>query len=206
MARRVGVFGGSFDPIHVGHLMLAEFCRDAARLDEVRFIPAAQAPHKDRAEASNQSRLEMLRLATLGNPHFVIDECELHRGGRSFTVDTLEDLASRIPDDELFLLMGSDSLSDFPTWRMPERICELATPLVVHRGGTDSPDWSALEELVSPERLAEIARMAVGFPAVEISSSEMRNRIGLGRSIRYFVPRAVEEYIRHQRLYQRANA
>ncbi|MEZ6108264.1 MAG: hypothetical protein R3B96_19730 [Pirellulaceae bacterium] len=120
-------------------------------------------------------------------------------------MDTLEDLASRIPGDELFLLMGSDSLSDFQLGGCRSH-CELATPLVVHRGGTESPDWSALEELVSPERLAEIARMAVGFPAVEISSSEMRNRIGLGRSIRYFVPRAVEEYIRHQRLYQRADA
>lgn len=198
---KVGIFGGSFDPIHLGHLLLAEYCREAAGLEQVRFIPAAQAPHKPAPAAAAKHRLEMVRLATWGHPHFLVDDVEIRRGGVSYTVDTLEALAAESPQDERFLLMGSDSLRDFGSWREPARICELATPLVVVRGGGPAPAWEALERWIGPERTEQVKRSAIRFPVVELSSTELRERASSGRSIRFQTPRAVEEYIRNHRLY-----
>jgi nicotinate-nucleotide adenylyltransferase len=201
---RIGFFGGSFDPVHYGHLLLAESCREQCRLDEVWFVPAAVPPHKrsdDRAEAKH--RVAMLELAIAGNAAFRVSTIELDRGGVSFTVDTLSDIKSQQPPDaELFLLLGGDSVHDFPTWREPQRILDLATPVAVSRAGSPSPDFSDLAGLVTPERLDEIRRHTVEMPLVEFSSTEIRTRVAAGRSVRYMTPRAVEVYVAEQGLYR----
>src|SRR5262245_26343708 len=131
---RLGLFGGSFDPVHYGHLLLAETCRESAQLDQVWFVPAAVSPHKQGHSVTVAAhRIQMLRLAIAGHSPFDVCDYEIARGGVSYTVDTLEEVRKKLPDAELFLLMGADSLADFPTWRQPERICELALPLIVHR-------------------------------------------------------------------------
>ena len=121
--KRVGVFGGSFDPIHMGHLILAEQCRQQGQLDEVLFIPAAQNPQKENgAVATDRQRVEMVDLAIGGHQGFLRSSIEIERGGESFTVDTLKQLADEMPEAELFLIIGGDSLNSFSTWHEPEEI------------------------------------------------------------------------------------
>src|SRR5262245_46962779 len=132
--RRIGLFGGTFDPPHVGHLVLAECARDRLGLDEVRFIPAGQPPHKRSHPVSPSARrVAMVRLAVRGNPAFEVSMIEARRRGPSFTVETLPHLAAATPRARLYLLMGADSLDEFPTWREPERILSLATLVVARR-------------------------------------------------------------------------
>ncbi|MCI0357805.1 MAG: nicotinate-nucleotide adenylyltransferase [Planctomycetaceae bacterium] len=200
---RLGIFGGSFNPVHYGHLVLAEVCRETCGLDEVWLVPAAVPPHKQGVEmASGKARLEMLELALAGNEHLRPSPVELDRGGVSYTVDTLACIAEEKPGASLFLLMGADSLEDLPTWREPERICALATPIVVRRAGSPEPDFSALAPLVSAERLAEIRRWQVEMPLVELSSTDLRQRAAAGKSLRFRTPRAVERYIETHGLYR----
>lgn len=204
---RLGVFGGSFDPVHFGHLLVAEFCREQCRLDQVQFVPAAMPPHKPhQALASPRARLEMLELAVGGHQAFSVSRLEIDRGGLSYTVDTLQQLHDEDPQRELFLLMGADALLDLPTWRQPQRICRLAWPVVVRRGGFPEPDYSPLAALVEPVRLAEIQALQVEFPRIDLSSREIRRRVAAGRSIRYQTPRAVERYIETHGLYRRQAA
>ena len=202
---RLGVFGGSFDPVHYGHLLLAELCREACELNEVVFVPAAAPPHKRQRElAPDKHRVEMLKLAIAGHGAFRVSTAEIDRGGVSYSVDTLAALRGEHPDAELFFLMGADSLADLPTWREPARICELAIPVVVARRGFPPPDLSSLESIVSPDRLAGIHRFRVDIPLIELSSTEIRRRVREGRSIRFQTPRAVERYIQTHELYGRA--
>ncbi len=199
---RLGVFGGSFDPVHFGHLLLAETCREQCRLDSVWFVPAATPPHKQQETLSSpRQRLEMLQLATAGHSSFQVSTIELDRGGVSYTVDTLETIAQENERATLFFLMGADSLADFHTWREPDRICELAVPLVFRRAGELLPDLSLLGRFASPERIEQIRQHAVETPLVELSSTDVRERIRLGRSIRFRTPRAVEQYIITHQLY-----
>ncbi|HET6880190.1 MAG TPA: nicotinate-nucleotide adenylyltransferase [Pirellulales bacterium] len=199
---RLGLFGGTFDPVHLGHLLLAEYCREQCRLDAVWFVPAAEPPHKQRPDLTpaNQ-RVEMLKLAIGGHEAFSICTREIERGGVSYTVDTLSDLAAEDPQRQLFFLLGGDSLADLPHWREPARVCELSLPVAVARPGSPSPDYQSLAQLVSAERLAEIRRHQVDMPQIGISSREIRRRIAAGESIRYQTPRAVEKYIETARLY-----
>jgi nicotinate-nucleotide adenylyltransferase len=200
---RLGIFGGSFDPVHYGHLLLAECCREALRLDEVWLVPAAVPPHKQARDlAPGKNRLEMLELALAGNDQLRASALEIERGGVSYTVQTLADIHERHPDATLFLLMGADSLRDLPTWREPERICELSLPAVVRRGGSPEPDFSLLGPFVSAERLAEIRANQVEMPLVELSSTDLRQRASAGLSLRYRTPRAVEKYIETHGLYR----
>jgi nicotinate-nucleotide adenylyltransferase len=199
---RVGVFGGTFDPVHYGHLLLAETCREQCRLDHVLFLPAAIPPHKQRWQLTPaQGRLEMLALAIAGHDAFAICEMEIQRGGVTYTVDTLTDLRAQRPPDDLFFLMGADSLRDLPTWRNAPRICELAVPVVVRRRDTPEPDFGTLAGLVSELRLQEIRRHQVQMPLVEFSSTAIRQAVAAGRTIRYQTPRAVEKYIETHGLY-----
>jgi nicotinate-nucleotide adenylyltransferase len=199
---RVGVFGGTFDPIHYGHLLLAETCREQCALEQVWFLPANVPPHKQTLPLTSvHHRLEMLRLAVAGHAAFVVSELEIRRGGVSYTVDTLSSILQAEPSAELYLLMGADSLRDLPTWRRAARICQLAVPVVVRRRGTAEPDFTALEDLVSDERLQDIRGSQVQMPLVELSSTEIRELAAAGRSIRYRTTRAVEEYIQSNRLY-----
>lgn len=199
---KLGIFGGSFDPVHFGHLMLADAAREAAGLDQVIFVPADISPLKpDGPRAKDRQRLEMLQLALGGNESFTLSEMELKRDGISYTVDTLEQLHAERPDDELFLMVGADSLQDFGKWKDTRRICELAIPLVAARHGS-SANLDRLSEFVNADRLAEIKAHAFEFPIIELSSTELRQRVAAGQSIRYRTPRAVECYIQNAKLYR----
>jgi nicotinate-nucleotide adenylyltransferase len=201
---RLGVFGGSFDPVHLGHLRLADSCWRQAGLDRVEFVPAASQPHKPGgAEASDADRVAMLRLAVVDRPEFSVSTIEIDRGGVSYTADTLRELSALHRGAELFFLMGSDSLTDLPNWREPEAILHLATPLVVRRPGVAEPDFDALRSLVSDARLAEIRAAEVEMPQTPISSSETRRLIAEGGDWRSLVPAAVADYIDKQDLYRR---
>lgn len=200
--RRLGIFGGTFDPVHYAHLLLAETCREQCELDEVWLMPAFTSPHKLKHEAAPaRQRVEMLRLAIGGHDRLQVSTMEIDRGGVSYTVDTLEAIHRQLPESELFLLMGADSLEDLPHWHAPERICELAVPVGVRRSGLPEPSLQALQQLVSPQRLARFERAQVSMPMMELASSDLRSRVERGLSIRYRTPRAVETYIQTQGLY-----
>jgi nicotinate-nucleotide adenylyltransferase len=200
---RIGFFGGSFDPVHLGHLILAEQCLEFAKLDQVWFVPTATSPLKtDGSTASDRQRMEMLEFALAGHSQFLLSDTEIKRGGVSYTVDTLSQIHQESPDDELFLLIGGDSLQNFDAWRNPEKICQLATPLVVARPGADPVDLSRLAPYVDDERMKEVERYAFESRLIDISSTEIRTRIGAGQSVRYLTPRAVEMYIESKSLYQ----
>src|SRR5438034_640722 len=193
---RLGLFGGSFDPVHYGHLLLAECCRETLRLDEVWLIPAATPPHNQiQQRAAAKHRLQMIELALAGHEQIFASSLEIDRGGVSYTVDTLAAIRQSHPTATLFLLMGADSLRDLPTWREPARICELAIPAVVRRGGSTEPDFSVLAPLVSAERLTMVRSAQVQMPLIELSSTDLRERATAGNSLRFRTPRAVEKYI-----------
>lgn len=190
---RIGVFGGTFDPPHVGHLIPVEAARELLKLDQVRIVPAAVSPHKlDRESSPADNRLAMVQLAFGGNGAFVIDERELRRMPPSFMVDTLDELHQEFPREALFLILGMDNLAEFETWKEPGRILSLATVVAMARP-TAKPD---LRETSLARQIKQL-----GTPLVEISSSSIRKRVREGRSIRYLVPDAVREYIEHNRLY-----
>jgi nicotinate-nucleotide adenylyltransferase len=200
---RIGVFGGTFDPVHLGHLILAEQCREQARLDQVWFIPAYRPPHKqDQPVTPFHQRVEMLALAIAGHPAFRIDEIEKEHGGLSYTVQTLEELKRLHPADELFLIIGSDVLPDLPKWREPERILALVGLLVAARPGWDvwSADRVRAAVKLSPE--VPLRMQVVQVPLIDNSSRDLRARAAEGRSLRYLVPRAVECYIEAHHLYR----
>ncbi len=200
---RIGILGGSFDPVHYGHLLLAESCREQCALDRVWLMPASVPPHKlDRGRADPKHRVEMLKLAIAGNEQFEVSTIEIDRKGISYTVDTLTDVARQQEDATLHLLMGGDSLRDLPTWREPERILQLAIPTVVRRAGGESVDYGVLREFVSAEQLDEIQRFQVEMPQIELSSTDIRRRVASDLSIRFRMPRAVEKYIETHGLYR----
>ncbi|REJ93903.1 MAG: nicotinate-nucleotide adenylyltransferase [Planctomycetota bacterium] len=196
---RLGIYGGTFDPVHYGHLILAEQCREQCALDEVWFIPAAVPPHKIGDQiSSGETRCEMLELAIAGYPEFQVSRMELERDGPSYTVDTLSALQSEDPTRELFLLIGADSVADFPTWREPSRIADLARLVVVNRGD-DAPDLSAVESALGADVVERIDEVVM--PGVDLSATDLRGRVAEGRSIRYMTPRAVEVYVAEHGLY-----
>ncbi len=200
---RLGIFGGTFDPVHYGHLLLAECCREQCRLDAVWFLPASVPPHKrDRQLTPAPERIEMLNLAIAGHPAFSVCSYETDRGGINYSVDTLTHIQEEDAGRELFFLMGEDMLLDLPYWRQPERVCELALPVVVHRSGMAPLDFNCLTTVTAPQRIEEIRNHQVEMPEIGLSSSEIRCRVAAGESIRFQTPRAVEKYIETHRLYK----
>lgn len=203
--RRIGVFGGTFDPIHVGHLLVAEIAREKLGLSEMRFVPASLSPLKIEAPAttSDKQRLEMVKLAVGGNPFFLVDDREIQRGGASYTVETLRELQQENEDAELYFLMGADSLEQFHLWREPKVICELARVVVVHRGGYPAPEIGTLAPFLdAPDDLQTLSeKHIVSVPQVEVSSSDLRARIRNGESTRYQLHPAVSAFIGTERLY-----
>ena len=198
---RIGVFGGSFDPVHLGHLILAENCRQQANLDQVLFIPCAMSPHKrDGAHGTDRQRLEMLDLAIGGHRDFVRSDMEIKRGGVSYTIDTLRELEESQPDNEWFFLMGADSLESFSSWKEPDEILKLAKPIVVGRPGSEI-DLGSLEKNSSADYVKSLRELAVESPLIEISSSNIRQRVAESKSIRFLVPRSIEQYIVTQKMY-----
>lgn len=200
---RLGIYGGSFSPIHNGHLLLAESCREQCQLDEVWFLPAAVSPLKQDANpASNAHRVAMIELAIAGNQAFKVSPIELERGGISYTVDTLREVQQIVPHAQLFLLVGADSFASFSHWRAIDEICELATICTVGRPGSDLNDWGSLPEVLTDDQMMEIKEHSVEMPQIGLSSTEIRQRIADGRSIRYMVPRSVEKYIETQHVFR----
>jgi nicotinate-nucleotide adenylyltransferase len=191
---RIGVFGGTFDPPHVGHLLLASDAREALRLDTLIFVPAATQPFKIHAPAiaSPQDRLEMVRLAVADDANYTVDDTEIGRKGLSFTVDTLEHLAAKYPGAELFLLLGEDTLAGFDQWRNPGRVRELATLAVMRRS---DPEGSPAAEIAPGVKTVSARR-------IDVSSTEIRERLRAGKSIKGFVPESVEQFIEARGLYR----
>ena len=199
----IGIFGGSFDPIHFGHLILADTCREHLQLDRVLLIPAATSPLKPRGPvASNEDRLEMCRLAVGGTPGLEVDPIELERGGVSFTLDTVMMIKQREPEGtKVVLLVGSDSLLDFHRWKEPARLLQEVQLGVVHRAGYGPPDFSPLRNLLNLRDQQQFNPQLVPMPNVQISSTELRQRVSSGNSIRFRLPRAIEAYIASHKLY-----
>lgn len=200
---RLGIFGGTFDPIHLGHLILAEHCREACRLDRVLFIPAGQPPHKsDRQITPGKLRLEMVELAIAGHAAFAASSIELDREGPSYSVDTLAALSLEHSGAELFFLIGSDSLLDLASWHQPARIATLATVVVATRPGATRLNLEPLRAVLGPHAVEQLVQHFVEIPLIQISSSSIRTRVSAGHSIRYLVPRAVECFIETHGLYK----
>lgn len=191
---RIGVFGGTFDPPHIGHLLVANDAREALELDRLIFVPTGAQPFKVDTPpvASGQDRLEMVRLAVADDANYVVDEAEINRKGLSFTVDTLEHLAKKYPGAELFLLLGEDVLAGFEQWRNPGRIRELATLAAVRRAGAAGSTADPIASGV----------LTVSTRRVDVSSTEIRERRRAGKSIKGFVPESVERFIDVRGLYR----
>jgi len=196
---KIGIFGGSFDPIHLGHLLLAETAREAGGLEQVWFNPAFQSPLKTHEpRATPRQRLEMLRLAVAGYPAFRVYDGEIKRKGVSYTVETLRSVAAENPDAELFLIIGADSLAEFPRWHDPLGILELAQVMAMNRSESTAsldPVQAALGAKVLPRF------HLVQMPMIGLSSTALRERVAAGNSIRFQTPRAIEQYIHQHRLY-----
>lgn len=205
MSARLGVFGGTFDPPHLGHLALAESAREQLALDRVIFMPAGEPPHKrGRRLTPARHRLAMARLAVRGNKAFEVSSIEARRSGPSYTVDTLRAIATRAPHATLFLLLGADSLDDFPTWRDPRGILGLATLVIASRPGArarrPAPGGGVRR---APARGSRPAVLWLANPGLDVSSTAIRARAAQGASLRYLVPDAVSAYIGRHRLYRR---
>jgi len=198
---RTGVLGGTFDPVHLGHLMIAEEARVTLGLDEVLFIPAGQPYFKTGQPVSEAChRLAMVELAVASNLHFTASDMEVRRPGPTYTFDTLTELRKRLGGaHELFLILGMDSLADLDRWRRPGDIVALSAVVGFARPGADVPDEETLERIRGQAQ----GRLQLLYgPLVDISASEIRRRVAEGLSIRYTVPEPVEEYIHRHRLYK----
>ncbi len=204
---RIGIFGGSFDPVHYGHLLAAECAREQAGLDRVVFVPAAAPPHKPGVRLADAShRLAMLSLAISGHDAFSVSSIELDRGGTSFTVDTLVDLAEQHACNTLVLLLGPDSLAGLARWKDPDRIASLAEIVPIERDRLDDVRAAAAESglagVLGDTACAAIIDRRVRMPAVGIRATDLRAAVARGQSIRYRTPRAVERYITTYNLYR----
>lgn len=200
--RRIGILGGTFDPPHVGHLWLAALAAESMDLDRVLFMPASQPPHKRRRGMTKATdRLLMTRLAIEGDSQFELTAIEMERPGPSYTVDSIAALEQQYGEGvRLFLVMASDSLAQVGTWREPDRLLERTEWVVGPRPGTSVPNAAALRERFG--RAASRIHLLSG-PSLDVSSSEIRRRVAAEETIRYLVPRRVEELIAARRLYRR---
>ncbi len=197
---RLGVFGGTFDPIHYGHLVAAQEVLSELKLDRVLFVPAGWPPHKPlRHLSSIQQRVEMVELAISSNSHFALSRIDIERPGPSYTVETLDLLHRQMgPGTELYFIMGLDSLADLPTWHAPERIIQLAYLVVVDRPRYDV-DMDLLRQTL-PDIEARL--ISLHIPGMNISSTDIQRRVRENKPIKYQVPEAIEEYIYSNGLYR----
>jgi nicotinate-nucleotide adenylyltransferase len=184
---RIGILGGTFDPIHLGHLAAARAAIECADLDRVLVIPTGVPPHRPPTVAGAGDRLEMCRLATAADDRLEVSDIELRRSGRSYTVDTLRDLHTRYPNDELFLILGWDAAKLLDTWRAPEEVRKLARVIIVTRPGSGSP--------------ATMTEILCERPTPDISGSALRRAIAKGEDVSDRLPEAVARYIAKNRLY-----
>ena len=199
--KKVGIMGGTFDPIHVGHLILGEAAWRQFGLDQVWYMPAGNPPHKQNraGRASDGQRVEMVRLAIQSNPHFVLSLQEMNADGYSYTYRTLERLREQYPDTDLYFIMGADSLEDFDSWREPSRIVQNCQVVVATR---NQMDQTAFDELLEKRR-AQFRHdfRKLDTPNLDVSSRHLREMIRNRESIRYYVPDNVLQYIIQEKLY-----
>jgi nicotinate-nucleotide adenylyltransferase len=196
---RIGLLGGTFDPIHVGHLILAELGHEALGLDRVEFLVANDPPHKpDSSVSPADLRVAMVRLAIEGIPYFGVNTIELRRTGPSFTVDTLAELSASRPNDEFTFIIGGDSLRDLPSWHRPAEVLRLARLAVIDRPGADY-DLEALERML-PGLTSRLDRVAA--PAIDISSTALRASVRDGKTIRFQTVEAVRSFIEEHGMYR----
>lgn len=189
--RRIGLFGGSFDPVHLGHLLVARAAVEEAALDRLFFIPAARSPFKpDRAPTADAERLRLLRLALAGRPEVELDDQEIRRGGYSYTIDTVREYGRRFPEAQLFYLIGADHVPTLAQWRAAEELARRVEFLMIPRPGQPVAEWP----------LGFRGRALHGFP-LGVSASQIRERVRQGRPITDLVPAAVAEAIRNYHLY-----
>lgn len=197
----IGLLGGTFDPIHIGHLVVAEEARVRLELAEVLFVPAGQPYLKANTPIlAAEHRLQMVRLAIAGKPYFRLSTMEIERAGPTYSVDTISELKGQLDDeDELYFILGWDNLEDLPKWHEPRRLIELCYLVAVPRVSYPIPDLSSLEKAVPglSQRLVMLDK-----PEIDISASVIRERVARGLSIDHLVPKEVERYIREQRLYR----
>jgi nicotinate-nucleotide adenylyltransferase len=185
----IGLFGGSFDPVHHGHLIVGQVAAEKLRLQTLRFVPAREQPFKRGTHRSSpEHRAAMLALATAGMPGFAVELSELQRPGPSYTVETLRELKAREPGTKFVLLLGADAAAELPAWHEADQIPALARIAVFARPGSNVPKSSWVSDVVE-------------VPAIDISATEVRERARQGQSVRYWVPDAVAEYIARHRLY-----
>jgi len=200
----IGILGGTFDPIHVGHLVVAEEARVKLGLSEVLFLPAGQPWLKvDRTVTPAIHRVDMVRLAIAGNPYFKLCTLELERDGPSYSIDTITALRSQLGAQSFFFILGSDSLAEFHLWKEPAKLVQMCRLVVVPRLGLSLPDLNSLETRI-PGLVHNVTQLDA--PVMEVSSSEIRQRVAQGLSIRYLVPDKVGEYIVEQKLYASGRA
>lgn len=199
MIKRLGIMGGTFNPVHNGHLRIAEIARRELELDEVRFIPTGDSPHK-RVDVSGASRLDMVRLAVGDRPGFTVSDMEIAREGRSYTCDTLRALRMQEPDTKLFFILGEDMLMDITSWRNPDIIVRLASLAAVPRPGGGCGRAGHVCEYLRMEYGADVHMMSEAGP--EISSTEIRRRVSAGEEIGELVPASVADYIYDRGLYK----
>ena len=199
--KRVGILGGTFDPIHVGHLMTAEAVRDEYHLDKVIFIPAAVPPHKQNQDVTEaMHRYVMTVLATCSNPNFEVSDIEMNRPGPSYTIDTIRELLERFGEDtEFYFITGADAIQEIHTWDRIEELLAMCHFIGASRQGC-LPDVNQIKASFGELGKRKIHRLET--PELEISSTDIRNRIKKGYSIKYIVPTAVEQYIYKQGLYR----
>jgi len=203
MTRRLGLLGGSFDPIHFGHLITARAVAERMNLDRVLFIPAPMPPHKRGNKLTSvEHRLAMIRLAIDGDPLFEASDIETRRPGPSFTIDTIAALRAELGDSaELFWIIGADSLPELATWHRVADLVAAVRIVAASRPGWSAPDLSALERAIGRPALDRLLADRCPTPEIDISATNIRERIGMGRSVRYLTTNAVMTYIQQNHLY-----
>ena len=200
--KRIGIMGGTFDPIHVGHLILGESAYEQFQLDQVLFMPSGNPPHKkNRANgASNEQRVEMVRLAILGNSHFALSLEEMHENGYIYTSRTLQRLNRDHPDTDYYFIMGADSLLQFDSWREPQKICDRCHLVAAVRNNLSEEGLDEAIVHVKDTYHARISKLST--PNIDISSHEIRQWIAQGRSCRYYLTEEVRSFILQEGLYR----
>lgn len=198
--KKIGIMGGTFDPVHIGHLMLAEFARVEKELDEIWFIPTGYSYMKSHNIVSGDDRLKMTELAIGNNNHMRCLDIEIKRDGRTYSYETLEALSGMYPYYEFYFIIGADCLFQMETWKYPEKIFDKARVLACVRSGASDNEMKAKIDDLIKKFGADIELLY--FPRIEISSTDIRKRISEGKSIRYFVPDVCIEYIEEKGLYR----
>ena len=201
--QRIGLLGGTFDPIHLGHLLLAVHSYEELDLDRVIFIPARLPPHKAQPVVGPDDRLQMVRLAVGTDDRFLVCDCELTRAEPSYTIDTVRQFQQSLGTNTyLSWLIGSDMLVDLPTWHEVNELVDMVDIIVVSRAGQPQPNFSSLRPILTIEQINRIRAHAIEVPLIDISSTMVRERIAQGLSVRYFLPEPVAGFISDRNLYR----